>query len=99
MNADSSLADLDCALLRYNLGCGLDGVGHMFQTHHGPVASKRVVQKIDIGLKVVEAQEQLVTQFGLVAAGGVISVIPITLFVIFAQQYLIAGLSSGAVKE
>ena len=39
------------------------------------------------------------TQFGLVAAGGVISVIPITLFVIFAQNYLIAGLSSGAVKE
>ena len=35
----------------------------------------------------------------LVAAGGIMSVIPILLFVIFAQNYLIAGLSSGAVKE
>ena len=33
------------------------------------------------------------------AAGGVISMIPITLFVLFAQNYLIAGLSSGAVKD
>ena len=43
--------------------------------------------------------DDALTNFGLVAAGGVMSVIPILLFVIFAQNYLIAGLSSGAVKE
>ena len=53
---------------------------------------------IPISLALLNTEDNL-TQFGLVAAGGVISVIPITLFVIFAQQYLIAGLSSGAVKE
>lgn len=53
---------------------------------------------IPIALALLNTEDNL-TQFGLVAAGGVISVIPITLFVIFAQNYLIAGLSSGAVKE
>ena len=53
---------------------------------------------IPISLALMNTEDNL-TQFGLVAAGGVISVIPITLFVIFAQNYLIAGLSSGAVKE
>lgn len=53
---------------------------------------------IPISLALLNTEDNL-TQFGLVAAGGVISVIPITLFVIFAQNYLIAGLSSGAVKE
>jgi len=43
--------------------------------------------------------EDNLTNFGLVAAGGVMSVLPIVAFVIFAQNYLIAGLSSGAVKE
>ena len=43
--------------------------------------------------------EQELTQWGNVAAGGVISLIPIMLFVMFAQNFLIAGLSSGAVKE
>ena len=43
--------------------------------------------------------DDALTNFGLVAAGGVMSVIPIVVFVIFAQNYLIAGLSSGAVKE
>ena len=43
--------------------------------------------------------DDALTNFGLVAAGGLMSVIPILLFVIFAQNYLIAGLSSGAVKE
>ncbi len=43
--------------------------------------------------------DDALTNFGLVAAGGVMSVIPIIVFVIFAQNYLIAGLSSGAVKE
>ena len=53
---------------------------------------------IPISLALMNTEDNL-TQFGLVAAAGVISVIPITLFVIFAQNYLIAGLSSGAVKE
>ncbi len=53
---------------------------------------------IPISLALLNTEDNL-TQFGLVAAGGVISMIPITLFVIFAQNYLIAGLSSGAVKE
>ena len=43
--------------------------------------------------------DDALTNFGLVAAGGVMSVIPMIVFVIFAQNYLIAGLSSGAVKE
>lgn len=43
--------------------------------------------------------EQELTQWGNVAAGGVVSLIPIMLFVMFAQNFLIAGLSSGAVKE
>ena len=51
----------------------------------------------------IYARHQLLTeflmQFGRVAAGGVLSVLPSALFVIFAQNYLIAGLSSGAVKE
>ena len=53
---------------------------------------------IPISLAVLNTEDNL-TQFGLVAAGGLVSVVPITLFVIFAQNYLIAGLSSGAVKE
>ena len=53
---------------------------------------------LPISLALLNTEDNL-TQFGLVAAGGVISMIPITLFVIFAQNYLIAGLSSGAVKE
>ena len=43
--------------------------------------------------------DDALTNFGLVAAGGVMSFLPILVFVIFAQNYLIAGLSSGAVKE
>jgi ABC-type glycerol-3-phosphate transport system permease component len=43
--------------------------------------------------------DDALTNFGLVAAGGVVSAVPILLFIIFAQNYLIAGLSSGAVKE
>lgn len=43
--------------------------------------------------------EQELAQWGNIAAGGVLSLIPIALFVIFAQNFLIAGLSSGAVKE
>lgn len=53
---------------------------------------------VPLALALLNTEDSL-TNFGLVAAGGVISVIPITLFVIFAQNYLIAGLSSGAVKE
>lgn len=53
---------------------------------------------VPLALSVLNTEDSL-TNFGLVAAGGVISVIPIMLFVIFAQNYLIAGLSSGAVKE
>ena len=53
---------------------------------------------IPLSLATLNSDDSL-TNFGLVAAGGVISVIPILLFVIFAQNYLIAGLSSGAVKE
>ncbi len=53
---------------------------------------------VPLALSVLNTEDNL-TNFGLVAAGGVISVIPIMLFVIFAQNYLIAGLSSGAVKE
>lgn len=53
---------------------------------------------LPISIALLNTEDNL-TQFGLVAAAGVISVIPITLFVIFAQNYLIAGLSSGAVKE
>ncbi len=53
---------------------------------------------IPISIALMNTEDNL-TQFGLVAAAGVISMIPITLFVIFAQKYLIAGLSSGAVKE
>ena len=59
---------------------------------------KANLNTIPISLSILNTEDNL-TQFGLVAAGGVISVIPITLFVIFAQNYLIAGLSSGAVKE
>ncbi len=53
---------------------------------------------VPLALALLNTEDSL-TNFGLVATGGVISVIPITLFVIFAQNYLIAGLSSGAVKE
>ncbi len=53
---------------------------------------------VPLALALLNTEDSL-TNFGLVAAGGVISVLPITLFVIFAQNYLIAGLSSGAVKE
>lgn len=53
---------------------------------------------IPLTLATLNSDDSL-TNFGLVAAGGVMSVIPILLFVIFAQNYLIAGLSSGAVKE
>lgn len=53
---------------------------------------------IPLTLATLNSDDSL-TNFGLVAAGGVVSVIPILLFVIFAQNYLIAGLSSGAVKE
>ena len=53
---------------------------------------------VPLTLAVLNTEDNL-TNFGLVAAGGVVSVLPIFLFVIFAQNYLIAGLSSGAVKE
>lgn len=53
---------------------------------------------VPLSLAVLNTEDSL-TNFGLVAAGGVMSVIPVALFVIFAQNYLIAGLSSGAVKE
>ena len=53
---------------------------------------------IPLALATLNTEDNL-TNFGLTAAGGVISVIPITLFVMFAQNYLIAGLSSGAVKD
>lgn len=53
---------------------------------------------IPLALATLNTEDNL-TNFGLTAAGGVISVIPIMLFVIFAQNYLIAGLSSGAVKD
>jgi len=53
---------------------------------------------VPLSLAVLNTEDAL-TNFGLVAAGGVMSVIPVALFVIFAQNYLIAGLSSGAVKE
>ncbi len=53
---------------------------------------------IPLTLATLNSDDSL-TNFGLVAAGGVVSVIPIFLFVVFAQNYLIAGLSSGAVKE
>ena len=53
---------------------------------------------IPLTLATLNSDDSL-TNFGLVAAGGVVSVIPILLFVVFAQNYLIAGLSSGAVKE
>ena len=53
---------------------------------------------VPLQLVVLNTEDNL-TNFGLVAAAGVISVIPITLFVIFAQNYLLAGLSSGAVKS
>ena len=43
--------------------------------------------------------EQELTQWGQIGAGGIISMIPVLIFVIFAQRYLIAGLSSGGVKE
>lgn len=43
--------------------------------------------------------EQELAQWGNIAAGGIVSLIPIALFVMFAQNFLIAGLSSGAVKE
>lgn len=43
--------------------------------------------------------EQELTQWGVIAAGGILSLVPIVLFVAFAQNFLIAGLSSGAVKE
>lgn len=53
---------------------------------------------IPLTLATLNSDDSL-TNFGLVAAGGMMSVLPILLFVIFAQNYLIAGLSSGAVKE
>lgn len=53
---------------------------------------------IPLKLATLNSEDNL-TNFGLVAAGGVMSVLPIVAFVIFAQNYLIAGLSSGAVKE
>ena len=53
---------------------------------------------VPLSLAVLNTEDSL-TNFGLVAAGGIMSVIPVALFVIFAQNYLIAGLSSGAVKE
>ncbi len=53
---------------------------------------------VPLALSIMNTEDNL-TNFGLVAAGGVVSVIPIFLFVIFAQNYLVAGLSSGAVKE
>ena len=43
--------------------------------------------------------EQELAQWGNIAAGGVLSLVPIAIFVIIAQNFLIAGLSSGAVKE
>lgn len=43
--------------------------------------------------------EQELAQWGNIAAGGVLSLIPIAIFVVIAQNFLIAGLSSGAVKE
>lgn len=53
---------------------------------------------IPLALATINTEDNL-TNFGMTAAGGVISMIPITLFVLFAQNYLIAGLSSGAVKD
>lgn len=53
---------------------------------------------VPLALAVLNTEDNLM-QFGRVAAGGVLSVLPSALFVIFAQNYLIAGLSSGAVKE
>lgn len=43
--------------------------------------------------------EQELAQWGTIAAGGLVSLIPIAIFVMIAQNFLIAGLSSGAVKE
>lgn len=52
---------------------------------------------VPLSLAILNTEDN-VMQYGLVAAGSIISVIPMALFVIFAQKYLIAGLSSGAVK-
>lgn len=52
---------------------------------------------VPLSLAILNTEDNIM-QYGLVAAGSVISIIPMALFVIFAQKYLIAGLSSGAVK-
>ncbi len=53
---------------------------------------------IPLALAALNSEDNL-TNFGLVSAAGLISMLPAALFVIFAQNYLIAGLSSGAVKD
>ena len=53
---------------------------------------------VPIALSILNTEDN-VTQFGLVAAGGIVSLLPMAVFITFAQKYLIAGLSSGAVKE
>ena len=52
---------------------------------------------VPLSLAILNTEDNIM-QYGLVAAGSVISIIPMALFVTFAQKYLIAGLSSGAVK-
>lgn len=52
---------------------------------------------VPLSLAILNTEDN-VMQYGLVAAGSIISIFPMALFVIFAQKYLIAGLSSGAVK-
>lgn len=52
---------------------------------------------VPLSLAILNTEDNIL-QYGLVAAGSIISIIPMALFVIFAQKYLIAGLSSGAVK-
>lgn len=53
---------------------------------------------VPLALSTLNSEQEL-TQWGLVAAGGLLSLAPVALFVSFAQNLLIAGLSSGAVKE
>lgn len=52
---------------------------------------------VPLSLAILNTEDN-VMQYGIVAAGSIISIVPMALFIIFAQKYLIAGLSSGAVK-